>query len=313
MKNLLFFLLLSYTSFAQNNLEITGDWILAYTQETPIPIQISKLEPFSDGYYIGAIESKFHQLILYKVRTFKVKEKLFLDIVELDEERKKYHYFWSPQEIFKDSTIVSLYTNSLIDLGTEDIISPHGKVLMIDTSKIMFDLVYSESDKEYIEKEDGSKPTSKFKKVVSCSLNPLLFEYLIRKYEDKMKGRSLTYYRWSFFSWDKMNPLKSKDITSITRLDGKKVASIFEMAHPLDLIEFKARVRPTDQLKKVRSFFSNYHLVRANSIHFLKETKFWLISFKDGSLIKVKTTNGQKGLYDATNKKLYANEELGLW
>jgi hypothetical protein len=313
MKTLLFFLLLSYTAFAQNDLDITGDWILSSTHQTLTPIQTFKLEHFSKEYYIGALEYGIAHLSLYKIRTFKVRGKLFLDLIELNKEQNNPHYFWSVQKVFKDSANVSLLINFPIDLGNKDIINRHGQVLMIDTSKIDFELTYSQSDTEYIAKENTWKSPSKARKVVLYFQNPLLFEYLIRKYKDKIKGRPFTYYRWSFFTWDKVNTLKSKDIVSIPRLDKRKVFSIFETATPEDLIQFKVGEKSTAQIKAIGLQLNNYHLIRANSIDFVKSPSFWIVSFKDGRKIKVKTNIMGRRLYDATNKKLYSSEERNYW
>lgn len=313
MKTFLFFLLLSYTAFAQNNLDITGDWILPSTQEPLTPIQTFKLEHFSEEYYTGALEYGISHLSLYKVRTLQIKGKLFLDLVELNKEQNNPHYFWSVQNIFKDSANVSLLTNFPIDLGNKDIINRHGHVLMIDTSKIDFELTYSESNTEYIVKENTWKSPSKVRKVVFYFQNPLLFEYLIRKYKHKIKGRSLTYYRWAFFIWDKVNTLKSKDIVSITRLDKRKVFSIFESASPEDLMQFKVGEKSTEEIKTISLRLNNYHLIRTNFIDFVKSPSFWIVSFKDDSKIKIKTSIMGKGLYDATNKKLYYSKERNYW
>lgn len=313
MKTLLFFLLLSSTSFAQNDLDITGDWLLPFMKETLIPFQVFKLEQFSEGTYVGSLESKIYPISLYKVRTFKVNEKLFLDIIELGGAQEDRHYFWAVQKVFEDSAQVSLYANFPIDLGNKDIINKNGQVVRIDTTKIDFDLVYSESSNEYIAKENTWKAPSNLRRVVFSAQNPLLFEYLIQKYKHRIKSRSFTYYRWSFFTWDKVNTLKSKDIVSITRLDRHKVFSIFETATIEELMPFKVGEKSADVIKAITLLFNNYHLVRANSVSFMKSPRFWIVSFKDGSHIKVKTNLRGKGLYDATNKKLYSTEQQIYW
>lgn len=313
MKTLIFLLLLSSASFAQNDINFTGDWLLPFMKETLIPLQVFKLEPFSEETYVGALESEIYPISLYKVRVFKVKGKLFLDMIELNKEQENQHYFWAVQKVFEDSAQVSLYANFPIDLGNKDIINKNGQVLRIDTTKIDFDLIYSESSNEYIAKENTWKAPSNLRRVVFFAQNPLLFEYLIQKYKHRIKGRLFTYYRWSFFTWDKVNTLKSKDIISITRLDRHKVFSIFETATIEELMPFKVKEKSAEEIKKVALFLDNYHLVRANSVSFMKSPSFWIVSFKDGRKIKVKTNLRRKGLYDATNKKLYSTEQQIYW
>jgi hypothetical protein len=313
MKTLFLFLLFSYTALSQTDLEITGDWLLPQKGEVAYPLHVFKIEPFSPPYYIGAFEAKDYALTLYKVRTFKVKRTLFLDITELNKEQDKHHYFWSIQKMFKDSVNLTFFINSPINVGSKDIISK-GVLLTIDTSKINFDLVYSVSDMEYIAAENLWKSPSTKRQVLFLAQNPRLFEYLIRKYRNKIKGASLTYYRWSYFTWDKVNPLKSKDIVSITRLKRSEVHSIFETAAIDDLMPFKrGAIVEAEKTQKICSLLNQYHLVRDNSIGFEKAPNFWIIEFKDGSRIKVKTNLWERGLYDATNKKLYSSPERIPW
>lgn len=321
MKTIFLFLLLflSYKAFAQEKLNITGDWVLPdfnKSDSLSMPFEIVKLEHFSGQDYVALVEGQGYRPYLYKVRKFEINSNIFFDAVWLSDEfnanKTPYHYYWYLRHYSEDSVQMCLLDNFSINLSNENIFDSTGIISTIDTTKIDFKLIYYESpypNFDYIKEGDNWKVVPKNKEKSVCTAqNPALFEYLIQKYWTQIKNRlfSQTHYRWEYFTWDKVNALKSKDILSITRLDRHLVYDIFKTA-PIDsLLKFKQSERNPAQIS---SQLNDYHLLRDNSVWFNDVPNFWIFVLKDGSRIKVKTNLKERGLYDVTNDRLYHRKE----
>lgn len=320
---LFFLLFLSSKAFAQEKLNITGDWVLPdfnKSDSLSMPFEIVKLEHFSGQDYVALVEGQGSRPSLYKVRKFEINGNIFFDAVwlsdELNANKTPYHYYWHLRHCSEDSIQICLIANFLINLSNENIFDSTGLISTIDTTKIDFKLIYYESPYPnfgYMKEGDNWKFAPKNKEKSVCTAqNPALVEYLIQKYWSQIKNRlfSQTHYRWRYFTWDKVNTLKSKDILSVTRLDRYLVNDIFETAAIDSLLKFKQSEK--DPIKII-SQLNNYHLVREPFVFFNDTPSFWIFVFKDGSRIKVKTNLRERELLDVTHNKLYYYEESKSW
>ncbi|BDS11210.1 hypothetical protein [Aureispira anguillae] len=305
----IFFLFFISSAFAQSKLKISGDWILlppdrfVHSKELS---QIVKIEQFMDQYYIVAVEGDDYPLSLHRAQKFTINEDLFFEVKALKDGNSKKHYFYWLENWTQDTLNLSLLISTPIELGDEDVIK-NGNLLKVDSNKITFDLIYSESDLAYTEKDNTWSSSFISRRVILWEKNPKLFKYIMKVYGKKIVkiGLKQTYCRWSYLKWDKVNLLKSKEVTTVIRLD-RSVHHIFETASINELLKFK---KGEESPPKKDLLLNNYHLVRANSVGFRKVPNF----FKNGSKIKVKTNLWNRGLYDATHKKLYYSEAPPEW
>lgn len=305
MKHLLLssFLLCTFYLFAQD-FPITGDWVFPHWKEGKLktPLFFIQVEKFHQNDFVGLVFLEDAPPLLHKISQQKIQEHLYLSLHQLSETSEPHYRFFKVQQLDTDSMELLSYNSLSIKLSNRDSINNTGTMLMIDSNKITFDLVYSKSDLVYNDEEDLWESSPSPQMQLFLSQNPALFDYLIHTFGDKMDQHSIMLYRWSYFLWDKVNTLKTSTLKTVTRLDTRKVFSIFEKASIDSLLIHQVKTCPVDNIQER---LKNCHLVRNNNSLFEKTPQFWIFEFENGSQIKVKTTNFKRRLYDATNQKYY--------
>lgn len=307
------FLCCSIGVVGQKKPDLTGDWLLPAFEGLPLPLLEMRLEMFLEDYYVGSLEGGKEPLSLYKIKRVATPRALFLDLTKLGKQ-KPGHHFWQVVEVWEDSVRVAFLYNEGMELGAQDRMDKEGQLAVLDTTAIDFALNYGVLKATY--NEEGERTVfSTPKRVVYLKDNPALFVYLVQKYGQQSFSRKsyATFYRWNYFTWDKVNALKSKDIIKMTYLDRREVKAIFATASIDSLLFFEKSIATKEKVEEQKKKLSSYHLTPAHAFSFMKGTNYLILHFKNGERIKVQTDHSGHGWYEVSNDRWYYQERNLTW